>query len=168
MNRVEENGVGIQVNSPVLELSKNLEYQQLKAYNVKEMDCIWKENTILFLVELKGYYDPANTKHKAPDFTKKELIKSIEDNLIKKAEHTLAMILSKRCKISELSILENANEIRLYFLIKINEGDRPVLANLNDSIKTKLKPICTIHNVKEYQVLDHSLVVGTKEYPWVV
>ncbi len=152
---------GITINFPD---SKYFQFESCQAYidiknqGVKEMDFGWYETKTktMWLVELKGFFNPDNPKHIIPDLSSKEVLKNKIDELCAKAIHSLCMLASMRRNTASCASkkLQKATKIKLVFLVTLPGHLLSYLSIIHDVLNSLLQPYKIIFDVSGLLVVD--------------
>lgn len=169
----EENGV--RVNFPDannFRLSDCRAYQAISGQGVKEMDIGWWDlaGNTLWLVELKGYYNPANPLHQQRDLSDSSIVSSVLEELFRKSVHTICQISTGRAGTQACTggILNDTMAVRLVHLIRTMPGQDAYLNPLQDDLRAKLRPYIAIYNIASVVIVSYDHAVANNLLRWII
>lgn len=145
-------------------------YTTISGQGVKEMDVCWLDEAQneLWMIELKGFHNPANPLHIAPNLDNPDVIEKKLEELFLKSVHSLCMLDNSRSNTKNCVItgVSNVTKLKLIHIISLNPQHAHYLIFLNDRLQNKMKPYRAIFNVSSIAVLDHNYAIST--FPWVI
>lgn len=169
----EENGV--RVNFPDtnhFRLSDCQAHIILSGRGVKEMDIGWYDTTAntLWLVEMKGYYNPANPRHQPKDLSDQDIVDNMLEELVGKSIHTICQLTTDRAgtKSCVAQPITDDTAIKLVHLIRVMPGQDAYLNPLQDAIRAKLSPYIAIYNIAAVTIISYDLAVANRLLSWIV
>lgn len=147
-------------------------YITIKGNGVCEVDFVWwqRANNTLWMVELKGFYDPANPMHSPPDLSNKAKAEKILEKLYDKSVHTLCMIENNRANTSACHGLPITSQTtyKIVHLLRVHPSHATYLQPLSDELKLRLKTFKALYNVSSIAIVDYDRVVsGAIPLPFV-
>ena len=109
----------------------------------KIMDCAWydTENNVLWLIELKRYYDAANKKYIEPDLTDPKIRGEKLEEFVQKIIGTLLLFNDRYQALMECfpENAVNAEEVNIVFILHIKGGHKQFLNALNGQLSRRYK-----------------------------
>jgi hypothetical protein len=141
--------------------------------SVREMDIGWYDKSldILWLVELKAFFDPDNPKHQPKDLSIENIRKEVLEELLLKSIHSVSMICGNRSgtAVCWKGMYKHSSKIKLVHLMRfLPEQDTLYTDQLANDLQAKFKPYKHIFKVDSIQVLDYDYIRNKGLLDWVV
>ena len=155
---------GVTVNFPdanYFQFENCHEYSAVKGKGIKEMDFIWWESStnILWMVELKGFYNPANPRHRETDLGNLIIVEEKLDELYNKSVHTLCMIENSR--IGTLGChslpIDPNTKFKIIHLLHVNPIHEVFLQGMKDKLDLRLQHFKILYNVSSVAVVSYQI-----------
>lgn len=164
-----ENGVCVDFSNMQYFQFENCQgYIAIKSHGVKEMDFGLQEKGLLWLIELKSYFDLSNPKHQSTDISRVDIFEEKLEKFTQKAIHSLAMLFGSRINTQSClkkSITKNTR-LKLVYIVSVESRYTLHLQPLGDKLRQKLKPYIALYNIDSVTVLDYTN--AKKSLKWVV
>lgn len=133
------------------------EYISIKSQGVKEIDFGLHEKGLLWLIELKSYFDPSNPKHQSTDISDKIIFEKKLEEFAQKAIHSLAMVFTNRVNTQACLKQKTTKntKLKLVYIVSIESRYLLHLQSLTDELRQKLKPYTALYNIDTVNILDY-------------
>mgnify|MGYP001213422668 CR=1 FL=1 len=169
----EENGVRVDFpDANNFRLSDCEAYKAIKSKGVKEMDIGWFDTTsnTLWLVELKGFHNPANIKHQPKDLSNPTIVGSVMEELLDKSIHTICQVTTDRAGTKSCvgQPIADDTAIKIVHLIRVMPGQDAYLDPMQDAIRNKLRPFIAIYNIGAVAVISYDYAVSNRLLNWII
>lgn len=162
-NQMPHTESGITVNFPTpdyYQFEACQHYKQVSGRSIKEMDFIWyeKANKTVWLIELKGFFDPNNEKHQPTDLSIKEVIEKKLNELETKAIHSLIMLTTKRTQLHTcVDFNLTRQKIKIAFVLEMVPQQVSYLTYISDTLKDRIKTYATLFDIESIIVVNQTI-----------
>ena len=170
---IEENGVKVKFpDENYFEFDKCKAQITISGKDVKEMDAGWFDiqNNTLWLVELKAYYNPLNSKHISTDLRDSNFTNKILNGLTTKSIHSVSMSVQNRSNTQSClpKVPDNRTVIKIVHLLRVLPGQDSFLNPMQDKLREALKPYTAIFKIDGIVILSYDYAVKEKLFNWIV
>src|SRR5690606_38556299 len=123
---------------------------------------------ILWIIELKAFYNPDNPRHIPTDLRDQSIIEIKLNELYTKSVHTLCMLETDRSNTQNCKTIRinRDTDFKLIHIISVYPGHEEYLSPMQDKLKDLLKPYLKIFRVSTCTILPYSLYRNSSLIPW--
>jgi hypothetical protein len=169
---VSENGITLNFPTDlVFQLDQCAGYLQLKSHSVKEMDVCWfdREENTLWSIEMKSFTNLAgHPQYNEQDVSRRNILDYWLTELYNKTIHTLCMLETNRSgtKDCRLEGITDTTKYKLIHLLHVKGGQEEYLQQMQDELRSKLKPFLAIFR-STVAIVPYSQTKNGEILPWV-
>jgi len=129
--------------------------------NFKLMDFSWhsSEKDILFLIELKRYYNPDNDKYQITNLHDEKVLSEKLKDLLQKSVGTLLLVNERFETINKFAKnISKTTKIKIIHALKVKDEHKVDLMAMNEKIKINFEKYEKIFKIESIDIIDFDIL----------